>query len=169
MQATFTDYVEFVGHKVGHNYYRAVGFGNDTHFDAVHFVDDRGRVTAIIVNPDRRQDRSDWTSADEELFRSRVLAESEEWDNDSWVWAQFDPGLDQCTGFRNPKAPEETYSVIVCNEQGASDKSDNLTRDEVESYIAGWANPENLRVQIGNGFGNVILDKPIGEEFSWPE
>lgn len=62
----------------------------------------------------------------------------------------------------------ETYSIIVRNRQGASEGESGLTKAEVNAYLRGWSDPEELTVSVANEVGEIVAEKSYGKKrISW--
>jgi hypothetical protein len=62
----------------------------------------------------------------------------------------------------------ELYSVIAHNGQGASDGKSGLTREQVDAWLDGWQDPQNLSVTVKDQGGEIVATKELGETvISW--
>lgn len=51
-----------------------------------------------------------------------------------------------------------TYTLVVINEQGASQESDHATKADVRAAIRNWSDPQNLKARVWDDGGTKIYD-----------
>ena len=53
-------------------------------------------------------------------------------------------------------------TITVHNKQGASDKAQRATRAQINAWLDGWDDPQNLTVVVRDAAGVDIASKPLG-------
>jgi hypothetical protein len=51
-----------------------------------------------------------------------------------------------------------TYTLVVINNQGASQESEHTTKAEVRDAIRSWSDPENLQARVWDDGGTQVYD-----------
>jgi hypothetical protein len=53
-----------------------------------------------------------------------------------------------------------TYTLVVINQQGASEESEHASRAAVRGQIRRWSDPENLTARVWDDGGTQVYDGP---------
>jgi hypothetical protein len=56
------------------------------------------------------------------------------------------------------------YEIIVHNNQGASDAHTAATRKDIETWLRGWSDPENLSAVVTDEYHMDVGYKPAGRK-----
>lgn len=62
------------------------------------------------------------------------------------------------------------YTIIVHNNQGASDRYTGRTQADISRWLDGWGDPQNLSAEVLDEHGETVVTKEMGKKrINWPK